>query len=192
MRSGKLSSDGEPVQLETERLILRALQLDDADDVFEYANDEEWVRFLNKQVPFPYSREDSATYVSDAVGRSWERGPQFAIVIEGKVRGAVALEVQAQDRAAELGYGLARSAWGRGLAVEASAAAINWTFKNYDVLKVFARADARNDRSIRVLEKLGFKQEGLLRQQRFARDGQTDEVFYGALREEWVAAHPVG
>ncbi len=182
----------ERTRLQTERLVLRALLMDDADDVFEYANDEEWVRFLQIQVPFPYSRQDGETYLAQALGRSWDSGPQFALALEGKAIGAVALEVQAQDRIAELGYGLARAAWGRGLAVEASTAAIDWTFKNYDVVKVFARADSRNQRSIRVLEKLGFTQEGWLRQHRAARDGQTDEVLYGVLKDEWVAARSGG
>ena len=118
---------------------------------------------------------------------SVEHGQESSLVLGETARESqvVARMVGAKDRTAELGYGLARSAWGKGLVVEASAAAIDWTFKNHDVAKVFARADARNTKSIRVLEKLGFKQEGLLRQHRFARDGQTDEVVYGLLKEEW-------
>jgi ribosomal-protein-alanine N-acetyltransferase len=47
-------------------------------------------------------------------------------------------------------------------------------------------ADARNERSHRVLEKLGMTREGLLRKNRLARDEFVDEVWYGVLRSEWV------
>ena len=48
-----------------------------------------------------------------------------------------------------------------------------------------ARADARNARSIRVMEKLGMKREGLLRNDRLCRGELIDEVVYGLLRSEW-------
>ena len=86
-----------------------------------------------------------------------------------------------------MGYSLARAHWGNGFALEAARALIEWAFPTFDLVKVFARADARNERSWRLMERLGMTREGLLRGQRLARDGRADEVAYGLLREKWEA-----
>ncbi len=179
----------DPIQLQTERLILRLPSLADLDGVVGVFNDEEWAKYVRRLFPWPYSRQDGEEFIDGAAQRSSDLGPHLVLELAGKVVGVITLELRAEDRIAEIGYGLARSVWGKGLAVEAVSAVIDWTFNNYDVVKVFALADSRNDRSIRVLEKLGLQPEGLLRQHRFARDGQTDEVLFGVLKDEWVAAH---
>ncbi len=181
----------ERTQLETDRLILRPLRLDDLNDVIEYAGDEEWAKFLVR-VPSPYSRRDGEEYVAAAALHSWDLGPQFALVLEHKVVGVVSVRVRAEHRIGELGYAIARRVWGQGLVVEAATAIIDWSFQNYDLLKVYATADSRNDRSLRVMQKLGLKQEGLLRQHRFVRGEQIDEVVCGVLKEEWMAARRAG
>ncbi len=173
------------VQIETERLILRPPSLDDLDDVVEYTNDEEWARYVHRRFPWPYTRGDGEEFIAAATQRSWDSGPHLVLEFDGKVVGVVTLEVRTEDRIAEIGYGLGRSVWGKGLAVEAVSAVIDWSFENYELAKIFAVTDWRNQRSIRVLEKLGFTQEGRLRQHRFARDGQTDEVLFGVLKDEW-------
>ncbi len=150
------------IRLETERLILRLPTLDDLDDVVGVFNYEEWARYVNRRFPWPYTRQDGEEFVVSAVQRSWEMGPHLVLEFEGKVVGVVTLEIRSEDHIAEIGYGLGRSVWGQGLAVEAVSGVISWAFENHQLAKVFALTDWRNDRSIRVLEKLGFRQEGLL------------------------------
>ena len=58
---------------------------------------------------------------------------------------------------------------------------------SHDIVRIWATTDARNVRSRRVLEKLGMQLEGYLRSHGLARDGRTDEVWYGLLRKEWLA-----
>jgi len=96
--------------------------------------------------------------------------------------------VSKEHHRAEIGYSIARARWGQGLVPEAALALIGWAFPTYGVAKVFARADARNERSWRVMEKLGMTREGLLRKHRLTPDGRADEVIYGLLREEWEAS----
>lgn len=176
------------VQLQSGRLLLRLPRPSDLDDVVEYANDEEWARFVHRRFPWPYTRRDGEEFIAAAAQRTRAIGPHLVLELEGKVVGVVTLEVRADDRIAEIGYGLARSVWGKGLAAEAVSGVLDWSFEVFDLAKVFAVTDSRNQRSVRVLEKLGFQQEGWLRQHRFARDGQTDEIVFGVLKEEWQTA----
>ena len=55
--------------------------------------------------------------------------------------------------------------------------------------RVYARVDARNARSLRVVEKLGMTREGVLRRHIKRHQERIDDVYYGVLREEWSAAH---
>ena len=173
----------EKVELKTERLLLRAFRLDDVDDVLAYASDPEWARYL--PVPQPYSRRDAEEFIARRVLASWETNPTFAIVMYGKVIGGIGLRIDAANQRGELGYSIARSFWGKGLIPEAARRVIDWGFRQLSLAKIFARADIRNERSWRVMEKLGMTHEGLLRSHVAHREERIDEVHYGLLREEW-------
>ncbi len=176
----------EPTELRTERLLLRPFRFDDLDDVVAYATDEEWSHYLFG-IPQPYTRRSGEEFVAKAVLTEWEREPMLAIVLNGKVIGGVTLRVEREHRLAELGYSIGLEHWGKGLAVEAARALIGWAFPAYDLQKIYARADAHNRRSWRVMEKLGMTREGLLRSHRLVRGERDDEVIYGLLRPEWEA-----
>ena len=115
----------------------------------------------------------------------WETNPIFAVVLDSTVIGGINVRVNVRDETAELGYSIGRPYWGKGLMPEAAEAVIDWAFEEYSLAKVAALADLRNDRSWRVMEKLGMKREGVLRSQVKGRDGRVDNVCYGLLREEW-------
>jgi RimJ/RimL family protein N-acetyltransferase len=70
---------------------------------------------------------------------------------------------------------------------EAARAVIAWAFDAYGLEKVFARADAENRGSWRVMEKAGMTREGLHRSHRVLRGERRDEVVYGLLRADWAA-----
>lgn len=174
-------------ELKTERLLLRPYRSGDTDDLFEYRSaDEEWVRYL-PHVPQPYTRQAAEEAVARNVLESWETDPTWAIEFHGRVVGGVWL-MGIQDDSGELGYELSIEHWGKGLMTEASLAVIEWGFSERLLAKISASADARNRRSIRVMEKLGMAREGLRRSQSKGRDGRVDQIYYGILREEWLKA----
>jgi RimJ/RimL family protein N-acetyltransferase len=109
----------------------------------------------------------------------------LAIVCNGKVIGQVYLNLDPQNVRAELGYSLSRKHWGKGLATEAAHAVMNWGFQTYGLNKVYATCDPRNERSRRVLRKLGMTEEGLLRQHLKWQGEFRDALHYGILRSEW-------
>jgi [ribosomal protein S5]-alanine N-acetyltransferase len=170
--------------IKTERLLLRPFRIQDAEDVFAYASDEAWLRYLPLSVP--YTRGDADRFLATQILLDRQEHPAWAIELQGKVAGGVNLRFLFDHRVAELGYAIARPLWGQGLTTEASRAVLGAAFEHYPELhRVRARADARNLGSIRVMEKLGMRREGLLREDRLARGEFIDEVIYGLLRREW-------
>ena len=178
-------------ELRTKRLVLRRFGPGDVDDVFDYARDPEWAEFLLIAVPQPYTRRNAEEFIAGKMRASPEQEPTWAIALDGTVVGAIGLSVDARRDTGELHYGLGRSYWGRGIMPEAVAAVVDWGFQERALAKISARADLRNRRSWRVMEKLGMTREGVRRSQgKDARPGypRTDDVYYGLLREEWELA----
>ena len=107
---------------------------------------------------------------------------------DGRVIGLVSLIIDPEDRIrkAELGYDIARNVWGRGLATEAATAVCDWGFREYALAKIFAGTDARNRRSLRVMEKLGMTREAVHRSDEVEDGGRVDSVGYSVLRSEWT------
>ena len=172
----------DPTELDTERLLLRQFRLKDVDDVFAYAKDPEWARYLPQ--PQPYVRRHAEEVVAQRVLSSWETNPVWAVVLDGKVIGGIGLRISLQNETAQLGYSIGRDNWGRGLMPEAVLRVIDWGFREYGLAKIYATADVRNRRSQRVMEKAGMTREGVLRSHSKGRGERIDEVYYGLLREE--------
>ena len=159
------------------------------DDVLAYAQDEEWSRYLRRIVPYPYTRADAEGYVARSVIARSETN--FGIEYEGHIIGSITLRVDAAEKRAEVGYGIGVDHWGKGLMPEAAGAIIRYGFQDLGLGKIYAPVDVRNPRSQRVLEKLGFQREGVLRGHEIGRDGKRiDHVYFGLLRDEWEARQP--
>lgn len=174
-----------PEVINTERLVLRPWSFEDAPDVMSYAPDEELARYL--PIPHPYSEADAHRFITSQILLDREQHPSWAIRSDGHSAGGINIRFFLDFRVGEIGYSIARSLWGRGLATEASRAIMAAAFSEYpQLMRIRAMADARNERSHRVLEKLGMTREGLLRKNRLARNEFVDEVWYGVLRSEWV------
>lgn len=177
----------EPVELRTNRLLLRQFRSSDVDDALLYRDDAEFSRYL-PHIPQPFTRRDAEEFVARNIAEPWDQSPTFAVVLEGRVVGTVNFDVINVDGIAMLGFAIGRAHWGKGIGSEAVRAAVAWGFEAFALAKIWATTDARNVRSQRLMEKLGMQLEGRLRSHQRARDGRTDEICYGLLRAEWAAA----
>ena len=176
-------TEGAP-ELRTARLLLRPFHLDDAGDVFAFASDPEWGRYL--EVPHPYERRDAEEFVAKAAGSRTDDKVRWAIVHDGRASGFLNLAVL--DRgSAEVAYGIARPLWGQGLVTEAVAAALEHGFQALGLDRIYAYAATAHEASWRVMEKLGMQREGVLRRHRTLRGENIDDVLYAILREEWTS-----
>lgn len=132
--------------LRTDRLILRPPNPDDAAKIQAAANDIEVSRWLT-HVPHPYDLADAKAYLARV--RAGDMGSTYVIADAHGFVGTIGLYK-------ELGYWLARSAWGRGYASEAARAVLRAHFRDPDAAAVGSSYFAGNVRSARVLQKLGF------------------------------------
>jgi RimJ/RimL family protein N-acetyltransferase len=165
---------------------LRPFRLRDVDDVLVYATDPEWAHYL--PVPQPYTPADAEKFIASQVLLDHEVHPTWAITHAGAVIGGINVRFHFDHHVGEMGYSIARSSWGQGLATEAARAVMEVAFTAYASLnRLRAMADARNIGSLRVMEKLGMVREGVLRQNRLVRGEFIDEVWCGVLRTEWEA-----
>jgi aminoglycoside 6'-N-acetyltransferase len=173
-----------PRVIATRRLRLRPWRLDDVDAVLRYATSQGWAEYL--PVPQPYTRAHAEEFVATQRLRDWRHTAGWAVCIEGDVPdGGIDLGRENAYRAS-LGYSVASTRWGHGYVAEAAAAVIDAAFESWPELhRVYAFTDARNARSRRVLEKLGMRDEGLLRAHHCHRGVLVDAVYYGILRPEW-------
>ena len=160
---------------------LRPWQPQDTGALVKHANNRNVWRNLTHTFPHPYTLADAEAWVSLANEPS--ASLHLAIAFQGEAVGgigAIAGEGVAQ-RTAQFGYWLGETHWHRGLATAAARAMVN----HLQSTLVFARLEAPvfewNPRSMRVLEKIGFVREGLLRQSVF-KDGQLiDSVTYALV-----------
>ncbi|HEX5709681.1 MAG TPA: GNAT family protein [Pyrinomonadaceae bacterium] len=88
---------------------------------------------------------------------------------------------------AEIGYMLAESHHGRGLGTRAVALLVDKLFGETDLERLYALVATENTPSRRLLERLGFRSEGVMREHYVIQGARVDEVVYGLLRREWAA-----
>ena len=175
--------------LETPRLILRRLQLEDAPDVFAYASDPEVARYTTWSAH--RSLEDSLEFVRAQL-RAYEEGQvaPWAMVDRqsGRVIGTAGFVAWAPVHArAEIGYAMGRAYWGRGLMTEAVRAILRFGFEHMGLNRIEGRCMPENPASARVMEKAGMRYEGLLREQMYIKGRFIDLKVYAMLRREWEA-----
>jgi [ribosomal protein S5]-alanine N-acetyltransferase len=182
--------DWQPPTLETDRLLLRPVTADDAPAIFAYAANPAVTRFTlfethqtiddSRWFVADYARSRYACQEPDPFAIVWKDDPQ------GLVIGSLGAHWASQPHGTmEFGYALAEPFWGRGLIVEASRALLRFVFTDYAVERVQARVLVGNDASERVLHKLGFTREGVLRRSLFRRAQWWDQAMYSLLRTEW-------
>jgi ribosomal-protein-alanine N-acetyltransferase len=173
------------VLLQTQRLYLRPITVNDAADIFAGRGDGEVMRHWDW--PAQISAEavrgiiaNHAAEIEDGRTLWWV----VALTPRGPAIGECDLsELDVHHRRAEVGYLFRRSAWGHGYAREAMARVVRFAFEDLGLERLSARFHAGNAASRRVLEALGFAEEGTLRGH-VLRDGERrDCVLYGLNRK---------
>jgi [ribosomal protein S5]-alanine N-acetyltransferase len=94
-------------------------------------------------------------------------------------------QIDYEHRRGVIGFAIRRRDWGRGYASEAVTALIRFAFERLGLHRLEADPDPHNAPSIAVLEKQGFRREGLLRERYFLNGEPQDAAYYGLLRPEW-------
>ncbi|AXI77791.1 GNAT family N-acetyltransferase [Peterkaempfera bronchialis] len=171
----------EPVILETPRLVLRPLGAGDTEAVHRACQDEEIQRWTT--VPSPYLPVHARDFVEQIAPDGWRDDTLYnwgSFTREGgALVSSVGLSFPARAGVAEIGYWTAREHRGRGYTAEAVAAATRWAFTALGVQRLEWYAEAGNEASRAVVERVGFTFEGTLRSYLLHR---------GERRDAWVGA----
>lgn len=154
------------------------------------ANDRAVWRNLLPHFPHPYTLADADRWI-DFTGHC-APDCHLCILVEGQVAGSVGVSLGAgtSARTGEFGYWLGQSFWGRGIATAAAAAMVGHIRATIPVVRLAAPVFAWNPASMRVLEKVGFEREGVLRQSVFKDGEQIDAVLYSLILEERLNPRP--
>lgn len=179
--------------LETTRLTLRKIALDDAADVFVYSADKEVTRFLRWG---PHrSPDETQRYIAEVL-RHYTEGSDGPWGIEykptRKVIGSVHLmAVSAQHHRVEIGFVLSRLYWNRGLMSEALETVLEYGFESIGLNRIEGFCPVDNRAGMRVMEKVGMKQEGILREYLFQKDSYGDFALWSMLHDDYESLRGV-
>jgi [ribosomal protein S5]-alanine N-acetyltransferase len=173
--------------LHTARLRLRPFDESDADALFALHGNADVLRYWDSP---PWSEPARAEGFITACRQMAEAGTGVRLAMDrasgGAFLGWCSLTRWNPDyRSAALGYCLGEAAWGHGYATEAARALLQWAFDTLDLNRVQAETDTRNAASARVLEKLGFVREGMLREDCIVNGEVSDSWVYGLLERDW-------
>ncbi len=161
---------------------IRDWQRDDAESVARYANNRKiWIN-LRDIFPHPYTIANAEAFLSIVM----EDDPKtvFAITNEVEAIGSIGLVLgkDVHRFTTELGYWLAEPFWGKGIMTEAVKGITEYAFRSFGLKRVYAEPYTTNLASARVLEKAGFKYEGLLRASAFKNGRLVDQLLYARVK----------
>jgi RimJ/RimL family protein N-acetyltransferase len=175
--------------IKTERLVLRPFEARDLYDVHAYRSLREVNRYLYSE---PYTEDQTAENLAKWIGQDdiQEDGQSLALAIvlpeEDEVIGEVDLKLlSVEHRQAETGYILHPAYWGHGFATEAARETLRIGFQDYDLHRIQAECDARNEPSRQVMERLNMRREAHLKHHEIFKGEWGDSYVYAMLAEEY-------
>ena len=175
-------------QIETTRLILREITLNDVDFYFRHFNNDKIVEGCCFPGPknLETAREELERYCVSLFREN--RGVRWGITMKGdaELMGTCGFYdwVKLAQRA-EIGYDLDPDWWGRGIMTEALHAVLDYGFETMELNRVQVIIDSENVRSLKLVRRLGFKKEGVLRQRSYFNGRFRDDVCFSLLKKEW-------
>lgn len=166
----------------TERLILRPFRIGDAEALFAYGSDAETTQYMiferHKTI------QDTLDFINSEL-ENYKKGNcyDYAFVLKetGGVIGSGGCMAVNAPHSAEIGYIIDKKYWGKGLVPEAMAALLDFFIKELKIKRIEAKHFVGNEKSGRVMQKLGMQYEGLLRQKVFAHGMYWDVKQYSLI-----------
>lgn len=181
--------------VETERLILRPIQLEDDKDMYEYCSDDDVIKYLwfEKHDSVEFSR-----YIIEKLylNRTSVGIPEaYAIVFKesNKMIGTIDVNQVYFNEVAVIGYVVHKDYWGKGIVTEALMTLIPILFYYCGFYRLEINHSSDNIGSQRVIEKAGFIHEGRFRKRKRERDGhRADYIYYGLCKDDLIVKERYG
>lgn len=179
---------GTQLQLETNRLILRPIEKNDAEAVFSYRSDA-WINRYQGWIPAALS--DVYYFINYKVSQeinlpgTWV---QFVVILkdQNQIIGDIGVHFLSADTfQVEMGCTLHQMYHGKGYALEALKQMLHYLFDQLNKRRIIASIDPRNESSIKLYEKLGFRKEAHFRESIYLNGEWVDDLVYALLKSEW-------
>ncbi|MBQ3761463.1 MAG: GNAT family N-acetyltransferase [Clostridia bacterium] len=175
--------------LETERLVLRKMEMRDAPDMYEYSRDPQVAKHVLWEAHTSVS--DTKAYIRYMLRKYRAGEPSSWCIVEkstDKVVGTIGyMWYQKDNSSAEVGYSLARRCWNRGYMTEALRAVLDYTFRELGFNRVEAQHETDNGASGAVMRKCGMQKEGTLRSRLYNKGKYVDVDLYAILRKDYLS-----
>ena len=153
--------------IKTKCFILRPFKMSDAESVAENVNDKNIYRHT-LVIPYPYTLKDAKQWLYKVINNRRRKIPEsvvFAIEMDGRAVGSISINKIKQEHKAEIGYWLGEKYQGKGIMTQAIKEITKYGFRELKLRRIYAQVFLFNKGSMRVLEKSGYKFEGILKKE---------------------------
>lgn len=150
--------------IKLKKFILRPYKKGDEASIVKHANNRTIAR-NTLLMPYPYTSKDAKDWIRKNLTKYNKKNSEnfvFAIEINGEVCGAVGLSHIKKEHKAEIGFWLGKKYWGQGIMTKAVRSMTQYAFRQLKLRRIYAHVFLFNNPSKRVLEKAGYKLEGIL------------------------------
>lgn len=174
------------VIFQTYRLTIRDFSESDLQIVHDLVQEPEVYKYQHWG---PNTKEDTTNFIKMCVGQQSEvprRSFEMAITMTEtkELLGAIGIRVRSYNKS-DIGYWVRKDMWGEGIATEATHGLLKFGFNNLGLNKISATASPENLGSVRVLEKVGMKKEGYLKDDMLVRGEYRDSLLMAILEKEF-------
>lgn len=176
------------LELETKRLLLREIKQSDSQDIFQYFSSDEVTRFYDVE---SFTNIKQAEELIQRWKERFENGQVIrwgiALKSDNRIIGTCGFHGwMKQHYKAVMGYELAPEFWRQGYMTEVTQKIVEYGFKNLELNRIEAFVEPENAGSRKLLEKIGFSEEGILKEHFYWKNRFVDNVLYACLKKEYV------
>lgn len=170
--------------LNTDRLMLRELKINDAQAILNCFSNPDVLRHYGQN---PLTSLDQVKHIINNFSKNYDekRGIKWGIELKGQegIIGTIGFqEWSTEHRRAEISYALFPESWGKGYAMEAVKRVISFGFQEMDLVRIGAIVFTENDASNKLLTKVGFEKEGILKKYMHQNQVPYDTYIYSLIR----------
>ncbi|MED5512908.1 MAG: GNAT family N-acetyltransferase [Pseudomonadota bacterium] len=161
-------------------ITLRDFVESDAKQLVAILNDMDVTQYLSTKIPSPYSYEDAQWWINEGSQSQLIK----AVIFNDKLIGCVSVHPGEFefDRSGELGYWLAKEYWRQGITVKAASMLLETVFSKTKIARVFAYVCEDNPASMKVLQRLGFEQDAILKNAMFKKGHLFNAHLFSLLK----------
>ena len=172
------------IKSKQENFRLREWKLTDIVSLVKHINNEKIWNNVRDGLPYPYTMLDADKYIRMVQAQPYVQN--FAIEVAGEAVGGVGIVplTDVERFSAEVGYWLGEDYWGRGITSEAVALLVDYVFRKTEIIRLFASVYEYNPASMKVLEKVGFTRQAILRDAAIKNGRVIDMYYYDLIKRE--------